>query len=100
MKHSKALKIILIAWALNFFRTEEMEFNFVKPGGTGPGSVFFAAWITWFGTTKPDEETQNRFEEVYRDWMLAISGDLEEILLGETSVDEILIDQVTKETWL
>lgn len=59
-----------------------------------------AALLVFFGTQSPDYSVLNHFFEVYKDWVDAIADQAGEIALGFITLDEVILDQVTKETWL
>ena len=98
MTQGKALKTILIFWA--FCYHEASDEDVLRDTLEGIQEEEQKALMILFGTVFPDDDEIDRFIQVYKDWMLAIHAELKDIISGKTTVDEVIVEQVSKETWL
>jgi hypothetical protein len=102
MKRSTALKIILTHWA--DYRSDGDR----EPGDTSlydlmgetPPDRLCTAFLVYMGKQCPDSDELTPFIDKYGDWMLAVREKWVSIMIGEITMEEVLFDQVIKETWL
>lgn len=95
MKQSYALKTVLIYWA-TYIADGDRE-----PGSTSlfdlvgetPPQRFKTAMLVLTGKQYPDDDEVETFIHKYGDWMLAVYHNLTDIMLGTTTIDEVLVEQ-------
>lgn len=100
MKESKALKLLLVSWALAYYAdgSEKCIFDMFldKPVSDNLVALEWVAKITWFGTYNPDDSDIEVFAEQYRNCMLAIYYNLHEIMVGDILIEEVIIASLIK----
>jgi len=103
MTQTEAFKRILAYWV--DFRADgdwdpdpQALTDLIPEGRAGTGIDI--PMIVWFGEKAPDSDTLQVFINKYRDWFFAVRAKWVDIMIGETTMEEVIFEQVLKETWL
>lgn len=98
MKESKALIIILVSWSLvRSWRDFSDALDQIRYNGNVND---IHALTVFFGTAVPGKNTMDDFQIKYQDWVWEIEDKTKEILLGNITVEQVILDRIVKETWL
>jgi len=102
MTRQYALKVILTYWA--DYRSdgdrEPGDTSLYDLMGESPPEELCTAFLVYMGERNPNSDRLEPFINIYGDWMLAVRAKWVDIMIGETTIEEVIFEQVIKETWL
>lgn len=95
MTRSKALLILLSAWAIRWINTSLDD----------PDPIFghadnSEAVLIWFGTNCPTPEQKELFFMKFFDWVDHASNRMKDIIRGELTFKDAIFEQIVEEVWL
>ena len=95
MTRVKALMILLTAWAFNWISTGEDNLDWLWTN-----TEVSTAVLIWFGITTPTEEQKDHFFMKFVGWVDHASNRMRDIMRGELSFKDAILEKIVEEVWL